>query len=303
MQRTWLWTTLAIVALTLVWGTQFLVIQLGQRDLPPLLSAALRFALLAIIAQGAIGLTRARAPEGHGLERLGLGATHAASMGLLYWADGHLPSSLAGILFATMPFFVATLAQRFVPGEVVTRRTVFGILVGFAGVALIAIRRGQAGATEALEVVAVLACLGAALAGAINRVASKRLTAKLSTWIILRDAGTVVAVSMAVASALFEHDRTVAFTASAVAAFLYLGIVASAAASGLYLALLRRHPVTALSYLQFTNAVVAMAAGTLVGGETLSPYGVVGATVTLAGLWLVLAGSARAVDASSDARS
>ena len=211
-----------LALLGVVWGTQFLVIKAGLATLPPLLTLALRYLVLLVVAQAAVWVTRTQAPPGVGLRRVGFGCSQTVSMALLYWAQGHLASSLAGVLLGTTPFMVAALAHLYIPGDRLKGWSAASTGLGFCGAALIAIKGGSGADLNAPAV--------------------------------------------------------------AVAAFLYLGLVASAAASGLYLVLLRHYSVSGLAYLQFVTAAVAVVAGVGLAQEQLSPTVAAGVCLVLVGL-------------------
>lgn len=274
-------TLLGLVALSLVWGTQYLVIREGLQTLPPLTTAALRFAVVAFAAQVALWICPARRAPPPVPWRLAYGLSHAASMGLLYWGQARIDSAIAGVLVALSPLLVALTAHRFVPGERFEGRVLLGTALGFAGAAAIA-WRSSAGAGAGLA--GVLAVTGAAVAGASTRILAKRLTTAADAAILLRDFGVVVAIALGIGALLLERPAASGFTPIAVAAFLYLGLVASAAATGLYLVLLRRISVARMSYLQFASAAVALLTGVLVGGETLGVVEAAGAALILVGL-------------------
>ena len=73
-------------------------------------------------------------------------------------------------------------------------------------------------------------------------------------------------------------------------AFVYLALVASFGASGLYLVLLRRYTVTAMAYLQFATAAVAAAAGVLCGREHLGSSLAAGIVAVIGGLLMLARG-------------
>lgn len=247
---------LAVVALVSAWGTQFLVIQIGQRDIPPLLGAALRFSILLLVAQMLVALSGARALESRVGERLVASVAHALSMAMLYWSDGKMPSSLAGVLFTTMPIFVALMAHYWVPGEHLRGRALLGACMGLAGVTLLA--GGRDDGQHPLHAGAIAVGIGAAVCAARNRVTAKRLIDSIPAWVLLRDAAAMAACVAGIGTVLFEHERAAEFSAEAIGAVVYLGLVPSAAASALYLLLLRKQRVVALSYIQFGNALVAL---------------------------------------------
>jgi drug/metabolite transporter (DMT)-like permease len=278
------WAALGFAALTVVWGTQFLVIKQGQVDLPPLMTAALRFAVVTVAAQIAVYITGARAPLGERFRRVSFGVTQALAFGLLYWAQSRLPSALAGVLSATTPLFVAVLAHRYLAAERLNSMRTAALLLGFSGISTILL--GAESTSGAPQVVAVLAILAGEFASATNKVVAKQLTAAVPVPVLLRDMGFIVAMLTGVASFCFERHLAREFTRASVAAFTYLGFVASFLASGLYLVLLRRYAVTAMAYLQFATAATAAALGVVVGGERLSASLAIGVGAVLLGLFL-----------------
>lgn len=279
--------------LALVWGTQYLVIKRGQATLPPLLTVALRFAIVAVASQGVAWALRLRAPAGTLGARIVFGVAQAATMGALYWSEGHIASALAAIVVATEPFLVAAMAHRWVPGERLTWRTTAALAVGFAGLVLITVPGAADGTTERLAIAAVVA---GSLAGAANKIVGKRLARQVPAPVMMRDMGVIVAIALGGASALLERDQPARFTAEAIAAIVYLGLVASTAASTTYFLLLRWFPVSALSYLQFVTALVAVLTGVVVGHEQLGGAVVLGAMAILGGLRLLARSPATAVE-------
>ena len=137
------------------------------------------------------------------------------------------------------------------------------------------------------QTLAVLAILVGEFASATNKVLAKHLTVSIPIPILLRDMGMIVAVFLGIAAVLFERHLPMEFTSTGVLAFVYLGLVASFAGSGLYLILLRRYAVSALGYLQFATAAVAAVAGTAVGGERIGAPLTAGIVTVLAGIFLL----------------
>ena len=279
---------LGFVALALIWGTQYLIIRIGQESLPPLLTVALRYAILGSAALVMAALTRARAPRGTWPARLIFGALQALSMGLLYWAEGHIASALAAILIMTEPLFVALFAPLRLAGERPSPRSVLALTLGFLGVALLFGHRLVEAGAGSFATAAMLAVTLSAVVGAIARVLCKKVVARVPPFIILRDSGWIVTALALAGSFAFERDKPVVFELKAIFAFVYLGVVASAVASGIYLVLLRRFRVTSMTYLQFVTAVVAIATGILIGHERLDLTSMIGMAVVLGGLALLV---------------
>lgn len=268
--------------LGLVWGTQFLVIREGLRTMPALLSVSLRFAVLAIAAAIAARVTGAVASRGSFRARLAFGLMQAISFGLLYVAQKRIDAGIAGLLSSTTPLFVALLAHLFIREERLRPTTALALLLGFGGASLLVLG-AKRWAAPAVSLAMTLVLLGE-LAGAANKVLGKGLLVRIPPLVLLRDMGLIVAVATAGGWLLFERDERVELTPRGVLAFAYLGLVASFGGSSLYMRLLRVLPVTTLGYLQFATALVASAAGVVIGHEHPAPGLIPAAAAILAGL-------------------
>ena len=166
----------AFLLLTLIWGTTWAVIRLGLEGIPPLTGVALRFGiagalLLALVRHFGVRFTWSR-------RELGLWAMNglfsfSVSYTIVYWAEQHIPSGLAAVLFATYPLMVAVIAHFALPGERLGWSASVGILLGLAGVATIFSDDLQVlGGARAREVALVM--LVSPLVSAIATVAIKR---------------------------------------------------------------------------------------------------------------------------------
>ncbi len=114
--------------------------------------------------------------------------------------------------------------------------------------------------------------------------------------------GAIVAVVTGLGWLAFEREAVVDLSPRAIAAFAYLGLVASFGGSGLYMRLLRILPVTTLGYLQFATALVAAATGVVIGGEKVTPGSAVGGMAILAGLIILARSLKRASQPSTRIR-
>src|SRR5215207_6756712 len=117
----------------LIWGTVWLFIKVGLRDLPPLSFAGLRLAVALCVLLPLLALRRTPLPRTRrewaliastGL--LLLGANYA----LLYWGARHISSGLTAVLQAATPAFGLVFARRFLPGERVTPAGIAAIGLG-----------------------------------------------------------------------------------------------------------------------------------------------------------------------------
>ena len=104
---------LAFAIIYFVWGSTFLAIRVGVREVPPFLLAGMRF----LIAGGVLyGWMRARgtpSPSGREWRAASFLALliFVFDYGLLFWAERRVPSGIAAVMMATIPVFV----KRFIP--------------------------------------------------------------------------------------------------------------------------------------------------------------------------------------------
>ncbi len=147
-----------LLALSALWGASFMFIKVGVRDFEPatlvwlrLTVAAVTLAPIALLSAGRSVLAEVRA-EWRGLTVLGA-ANSVIPFWFLSWGETRIDSGLAAIIQASAPIFTALLAWRFSRSEQVSGARLAGVLIGFAGVALLV--GGQRGGA-ALGALAVL---------------------------------------------------------------------------------------------------------------------------------------------------
>jgi drug/metabolite transporter (DMT)-like permease len=157
-----------LLMLGAIWGASYLFIKIGLRDLSPSMVAFVRIALAALVllpvaaSQGALAGVRSR------MGWLALvGAVQVAGPFVLISAgEEEISSSLAGILVASAPLFTALLAIRIDREERSRGLRLVGVLLGFAGVALLlGVDLGGSGAELLGGLAVVLAGLGYAIGG------------------------------------------------------------------------------------------------------------------------------------------
>lgn len=103
------------LGLCAIWGSTWLAIKLGLRDLPPLTFAGIRFAAAALVLFGVAALRGLRLPTAARDWRLlaytGL-LTITVNYALVFWGEQYISSGLAAVLSATVPLFGLPIAHR-----------------------------------------------------------------------------------------------------------------------------------------------------------------------------------------------
>lgn len=265
---------------------------MGLRGIPPITGVALRFAIAAAVLLALVPLFGVKLGRGPTERRLWLANavfTFAIPYGVLYWAEQWVPSGLASVLFATYPLLVAVLAHLFLAGERLTARSIAGLLVGFAGIAVIFSEDFQAlGGSQVAKAAAIL--LISPLCAAVGSVAVKRWGSGVHPISVSAVPMAITAVLMGGLSRLVESGRALTFDTPSVVALLYLAVVGSALPFTLFFWLLKHQTATAVSLINYATPVIAVAVGTLFLDEPFTARMVLGTVLVLVGVGVAMRG-------------
>src|SRR4029453_6899676 len=106
--------------LSVIWGTTWLFIKVGLRDLPPLSFAGIRFVIAALVLIVIVGVKRLPVPRKASdwafIALTGF-LSFTVNYGLLFWGEQHISSGLAAVLQATIPLFGLAIAHLLLPTE------------------------------------------------------------------------------------------------------------------------------------------------------------------------------------------
>jgi drug/metabolite transporter (DMT)-like permease len=140
-----------LLLLAAIWGSSFMFIKIAVDELEPTTTMAARLVFAAIPL---VALLIARHGWTAAWRKMGAIAKPAIVLGavntalpftLIAWGETRIDSGIAAIANASVPIFVAILAIRFRPGEKSTGLRLVGILLGIAGVAILAGVRPEGG--------------------------------------------------------------------------------------------------------------------------------------------------------------
>ena len=126
---------LAFAIIYFVWGSTFLAIRVGVREVPPFLLAAIRFLVAGLVlylwmrARGTPSPTRREWASASFLALL----IFVFDYGLLFWAEQRVPSGIAAVMMATIPVFMSLGEIVFLRTQRLTIRLGVALLVGLAG--------------------------------------------------------------------------------------------------------------------------------------------------------------------------
>jgi O-acetylserine/cysteine efflux transporter len=272
------------------WGCSFVVIRLGLDDLPPLLFASLRFAMVALPAVLFVGR-----PDVGWRSTVLVGLTlGVAQYGLLFAGiDLGMPAGAASVVLqAQVPLTV--LAGCLLLGERISVSVVLAIVVSSAGLALFALARDGAGL---LPFVLVLgAAVAWASANVVIRVARPHRPVALIVWASLVAPLPLLGLSLVVDGPAAVSAALRGLDAGSVAAVLYLALVATLWAFSVWSGLLRVYPARAVAPFALLIPVAGVASTWIVLGERPPRLELLGSALVLAGLVIVIRGAAGPVE-------
>lgn len=280
--RDWLKFTL----LGVIWGSSFLWIKIGLREVGPLTLVTYR------AASAALGLgiflllnRRLNLRWSHLLPFFILGVVNAAvPFALITWAELTITSGMASILNSTSPLWVILLGPLFLADEKVTWARTAGLLLGFAGVVVL-MMRSLNGAVSPLPGVAAM--LVATFCYALGAIFIRKNKAELSTEMRVFGQFSTAALVMLPAAALFEPPFEIPALPLTWTALLWLGLLGSALASILYFDLIKSAGPTRALLVTYIFPLVGVILGAIFLQESVSINLVIGGAMILAGIWIV----------------
>jgi drug/metabolite transporter (DMT)-like permease len=284
-----------------IWGSTWLAIKLGLRDLPPLTFAGLRFLIAAVVLFALVVAHRDRLPRSRREWAL-LGYTGFLTItlnyALVFWGEQHISSGLAALLSATVPLFGLPLAHRYLESEPMTLWKVSGVLLGVIGVAIIFSGQLGIGGPIALwaSIGIIVASLATAYAGVLIKAGGTHIQPSVLAGIQM--AGGCIPLLVA-GIALEGTPLRFHWTPLALACLAYLAIVGSVVAFLMYYWLIRHTDVTGVLMIPLVTPLIAVMAGVFFGGETIGWHTAVGGLAIIGGTGLTMFRIAEAEEAST----
>jgi drug/metabolite transporter (DMT)-like permease len=276
-----------------VWGSTYLAIRVGVRDIPPFGLAGARYLIAgALLFPIAIrtGDARTRAEDRPGWRQwvacglIGM-LLPALGNGGLTFAETTVPSGLAAMLVATVPLWMILFAVP-IQRRRVSRRALCGLLIGLLGVIVLA--SGGSTHTGGDGVLIVLGAsaawgLGSALGGRLQLPRRALLAAAMEMLV----GGAALTATAAVTGEL-GHPHLADIRVASWLALAYLIIPGSILAFTAYNYALTHLPVDTVSTYAYVNPVVAVILGAALLHENGSLHEAIGAALIISSVVLAL---------------
>ena len=288
------------LALTLVWGSSFLWIKIAVRETGPLTIVTLRlvFALLTLI--GFLVVQKSKVPRSRRLWGIlllqGLMST-AIPWILITWAEKFIDSAVAVVLNATVPMFTIVCAHFFLHDDRMTIGRVAGLLVGFAGVAVLMHKDLFAGDTDSgTRNMVLLGNLAMLLASMFYAVSNVYARAKLRGMSPVFQAFYTMLLAEAVmwmVAPVVEAPFTLPTLGLTWLAIAWLGVLGAGLSYLVFYYLLHSIGPTRISVVTYTIPVVGVTLGVVFLDEKLDWSLIAGMMLIVSGVWCVNQGRKR----------
>ena len=292
-------TLLAFAIIYFVWGSTFLAIRIGVREVPPFLLAAMRFFAAGIALYTWMIARGERSPT----VRQWMSALLLALLifvvdyGLLFWAEQRVPSGLAAVMMATIPVFMALSEIALLRTQRLTVRLMLALAIGIAGVAVLVSRSFNLGGAP-VDTTGAVALLIASISWSVSSALTRKLPlpeSKVMSSGAQMLAGGVLLGITAAALGEFQRFNPGAVSREAWLALLYLTVAGSIVGFTAYVWLIHHHSPTKVGTYAYVNPVIAVLVGHFLGGEALGARTILGTAFVLISVIVITTAKAKPV--------
>jgi drug/metabolite transporter (DMT)-like permease len=284
-------TLLAFAIIYFVWGSTFLAIRVGVREVPPFLLAAMRFFIAGLVLCGWAVARGERLPNKRQWASASLLAivVFVLDYGLLFWAEQRVPSGIAAVMLAMIPAFMALSEIIFLGTQRLTVRLALALLTGIGGVAVL-MSRSLNLSGEPIDRMGAVALIVASISWSIASVLTRKLalpSSKVMSSGSQMLAGGVFLALTAAALGEFHRFDPGSVSRGAWLSLAYLVVAGSIIGYTAYVWLIHHESPTKVGTYAYVNPLVAVLVGYFLGGETLGLRTILGTLFVLIGVVVI----------------
>ncbi|NPV12119.1 MAG: DMT family transporter [Ignavibacteria bacterium] len=267
------------------WGSSWYVIKLSLEYVTPFINLGSRFLISAVAILIVMKYTNTKldlSAESIKLYLILGFFSYSIPFSLVYWAEQTIPSSLASILFAMNPFFVAILSSIFIKEESLSLTRIVGIILSFTGIVFIFKDGLKIELSHYLP--GMIAVIFSALMQASIAVTIKKKGGHLSPLSMNFIPTLIAGIFLVFIGLASENLKSNHFNIDAILMIIYLAVFVTVFNFTAYYSLLKKMSVVILSLTSFITPLIATFIGVFIGGERLSKNISTGAFFVLTGI-------------------
>ena len=278
-------TLLAFAIIYFVWGSTFLAIRVGVREVPPFLLAAMRFSVAGLVLCAWTAARGERGPRGREWASAFVLGTliFVLDYGLLFWAEQRVPSGIAAVMLAMIPVFMALSEIIFLRTQKLTLRLGVALLIGIAGVAVLMSRSLNLGGAP-IDRDGAMALMIASITWSVASIFTRKLplpASKMMSSGVQMLVGGILLVVVAGALGEFRNFHPASVSRGVWFALLYLIVAGSIIGFTAYVWLIHHESPTKVGTYAYVNPVVAVLVGYFLGGEQIGLRAILGTAFVL----------------------
>ena len=289
-------TWISLWTVYLIWGSTYFAIAYVIESMPPLLAMGIRFLIAGLLLASIVSLRQGpselKIPRAElrssllmGFLLLGFG------IGTVSIAQAYVPSGIVALIIAALPLWIAIF--RTISGERLVKISWLGLVIGFAGVALL-LKPGSITPVSEIEnsklfLFMLLVLLGN-IGWALGTFLAPRFPLPKNTLVFT--AYEMLAGGISLTLAGFVKGESISDFLDATTWswlwFIYLIIFGSIAAYTAYLWLVANAPVSLTATYAYVNPIIAVALGAIFLDELITSAYAIGGLIILVGVILVV---------------
>jgi drug/metabolite transporter (DMT)-like permease len=276
---------LAFAIIYFVWGSTYLAIRVGVREVPPFLLAGIRFVIAGSVlfvwmrAKGTVFPTMRQWCSVSLLAVL----FFVLDYGLVFWAEVRVPSGLTAVVMAMIPAFMVMSEILILRTQRLSLRLGGALAGGIAGVAVL-VSRSASFRDAPIDPVGAAALLVAAISWALGSALTRKLPLPsekaMSSGAQMLAGGVLLTLTAAILGE-FKGFHPQAVSLKAWLALAYLIVAGSIVAFTAYVWLIHHESPTRVGTYAYVNPLVAVVLGYLFAGEPIGGRTIVGTALIL----------------------
>ncbi|HEY2581026.1 MAG TPA: EamA family transporter [Mucilaginibacter sp.] len=287
---------IAFATVYIVWGSTYFFIRMAEQGgLPPFLLGAIRFTVAGLILMGWCVFKK----EKIFIKKDIISAAVTGVLllfianGIVIWSEQTLPSAMVAILVSSAPIWFVLLDKPNWPVNLKNRATIFGLIIGFAGVLLLFSEQigglfAASGGPSKLPwmLLLILGTISWSAGSLYSKHNPSSVSASVSTaWQMI--AAGVIYIPVSILRGELNHLNISSVHTGSWMALLYLILFGSIAAFSAYVWLLQVRPATQVSTYAYVNPVIAVILGVVFAGESISFWQLTGLFTILGSVLLI----------------
>jgi len=280
--------SLGFITMCLIWGTTWMAIKIGLKDLTPFISLGIRFILAGacmtiyvLIADGRISFDRKQL-------KLILYITlfnYIFPYSLVYWGEQFIFSDLTAVIFAMLPINMAILSSIFLKEEKLTIYNLIGVLIGFSGIITIfseTVFKSMGFHLYGMIAIYLASVFQAFMAIYLKKNKDHYHPIKINIWPLLISGIIITGVGL-----LVENIKSNTFTVPALISIFYLSIFGTVITFTIYFWIIKHIKLILLSSMAYILPIIAVITGWIFLDEKLSPLQFVGFSLIVFSIILI----------------